>query len=70
MGASHVEGDLMADGAAKAVLQLPISIDIQISYTDLKYTNNTYFTESWHNCQVHYNKFQMMIKPIVGETKL
>jgi len=43
---SHVgiKGNKKADCAAKAALQLPISTDIQIHYTDLKQTISRYFT--------------------------
>src|SRR6266516_4152809 len=70
---SHVgiKGNEKADCAAKAALQLPISTDIQIHYTDLKQTTNRYFTGIWQNHwnQIQFNKLQI-IKPSVGETKL
>jgi len=70
---SHVgiRGNERADCAAKAALQLPISTNIQIPYTDLKPTINTYFTRVWQNhwSQIQFNKLQT-IKPIIGETKL
>jgi ribonuclease HI len=70
---SHVgiKGNEKADCAAKAALQLPLSVDTQIPYTDLKHTINTYFTRIWQNHwnQTQFNKLQM-IKPNISETKL
>ena len=62
---------MRADCAAKAALQLPISTNIQIPYTDLKHTINTYFSRIWQNhwSQIQFNKLQI-IKPSIGETKL
>ena len=66
-----IKGNEKADCAAKAALQLPIAIDIQIPYTDFKHTINTHFTRIWQNnwSQIQFNKLQI-IKPIIGETKL
>ena len=70
---SHVgiKGNETADCAAKAALQLPISTNIQIPYTDLKHTINIYLSRIWqnHSRQTQFNKLQI-IKLIFGETEV
>src|SRR5688572_10133010 len=48
---SHVgiRGTEIADAAAKAALQLPVSPNIKLPYTDLKHSVITYFVSKWQN---------------------
>jgi hypothetical protein len=70
---SHVgiRGNENADKAARTALQLPISPDIKVPYTDLKHTVQTYLVKFWQEKwnQTAFNKLQS-IKPLLGETKL
>ena len=69
---SHVgiNGNEKADAAAKAALQLPVSDNLKLPYTDLKQIINTYFLKIWQDkwSQTPFNKLQS-IKPTLGETK-
>jgi ribonuclease HI len=70
---SHVgiKGNETADAAARAALQIPISADIKLPYTDLKQSINMHFKNIWQErwTMSIFNKLQT-VKPILGETKL
>jgi hypothetical protein len=66
-----IKGNENADAAAKAALQIPISPEERIPYTDLKSFIRTYFLRIWQDRwnQTPFNKLQL-IKPKLGETKM
>jgi ribonuclease HI len=42
-----IKGNETVDAAARAVLQMPISADIKLPYTDLKQSINIHFKNIW-----------------------
>jgi hypothetical protein len=64
-----IRGNEAADRATRTALQLDISVDIKLPYTDLKQTISAHFYQLWQQQwnRLPSNKLKK-VKPVLGDT--